>query len=222
MKTISLEEMKNLTKGLKVEVQAALAGETNSSVALLLKPDRLPRAVVTDSRGVVHSRVISYVDLLATLDAATTIGALTQDATRHVPLHTPPDGTLLMDLIQRASSNSYLLSGYVPSEEYLITLEQTTPGQSEKETTTYDVSLPPIVYRALWDEVSGSCSELSIGVLSPELEGKPSATTEVFRWPFSNVYTSFGGVLEGVCWPAKGSIRTPPGERSPSKWSNAS
>lgn len=202
-------EIHNLKKSLKVEVQAAAAGEAPASVALLLRPDRLPRAVVTDRLGVSTTRVISYVDLLATLDGATTVTALTKEAVNHIPLATPPDGTILLDLVERASANSYVATGYIPSRKRLFSLEQGIPGERGKELRTYDITLPPIVYRALWHEETRSASELSVCLLSPDLEGEPTPDTDLYRWPFSNVYTTFGGVLEGVCWHQKERIPTP-------------
>lgn len=201
--------IRNLRKSLKVEVQAALAGETPQSVALLLRADRLPRAVVTDSRGVSTTRVVSYVDLLATLDGTTTVTALANEAVNRIPLATPPDGTLLLDLIEHSSASSYVLTGHMPSREYLFSLEQGAPGQQEKELKTYNITLPPIVYRALWHERTQSVSELSICLLSPDLAGEPSPEADLYRWPFSNVYTTFGCVLEGVCWHRKEQIQTP-------------
>lgn len=198
----------NLKRSLKVEVQAALCGETKGSVALLLEADRLPRAIVTDAKGVSTTRVVSYVDLLATLDESATVSALTREATHHVELAAPPDGTLLLDLIERASANSYVLSGYAPSREYLFSLEQGFSGHEGKELTTYNITLPPIVYRAVWNEETHGVSELSICLLSPGLEGAPTPETELYRWPFSNVYTHFQGVLEGVCWYHKEQIPT--------------
>ncbi len=202
------DSIRNLKKSLKVEVQAALAGETPQCVALLLRADRLPRAVVTDSLGVSTTRVVSYVDLLATLDESATVTALAREATNHVELAAPPDGTLLVDLVQRASASSYVLTGFMPSREHLFTLEQVVPGERVKETTTYDITLPPIVYRAVWKEEAHSVSELSVCLLSPDLEGEPTPETELYRWAFSNVYTTFQGVLEGVCWYQKERIPT--------------
>ena len=37
---------------------------------------------------------------------------------------------------------------------------------------------------------------------------KPALDTPVYRYPFSNVYSSYQGVLEGVCWPTLGSVKT--------------
>lgn len=201
-------EMDRAKETLKVEVRAAVAGEAKGSVALLLRPDRLPRAVVTDSLGVSTTRVISYVDLLATLDESATVSALAKEEINHVPLAVPPAGTLLVDLVERASTNTYIVTGYVPSEEYLFSLEQGAPGWQGKELTTYEITLPPLAYRAVWREEARGLAELSLCLLSPDLAGGPTPETNLFRWPFSNVYDSFGGVLEGVCWYEKGRIPT--------------
>ena len=37
---------------------------------------------------------------------------------------------------------------------------------------------------------------------------RPALDTPVYRYPFSNVYQSYMGVLEGVCWPTLGSVKT--------------
>lgn len=203
------DSIRNLKRSLKVKVQAALAGETPQSVALLLRADRLPIAVVTDSLGVSTTRVVSYVDLLATLDESATVSALTREATNHVELAAPPDGTLLLDLVQRASANSYVLTGHVSSQTHLFSLEQGAPGNEEKYLTTHSITLPPIVYRAVWSEETRGVGELSICLLSPDLEEGPTPETDLYRWPFSNVYTTFQGVLEGVCWHRKEQIPTP-------------
>lgn len=49
-------------------------------------------------------------------------------------------------------------------------------------------------------------TELSLALLSPECKGEPAPGTETFRWPFSNVYSAFQGVFEGVCWHRKEQI----------------
>lgn len=45
-----------------------------------------------------------------------------------------------------------------------------------------------------------------MALCAPGLEGEPDAHTELYRWPFSNVYHHFGNALEGVCWPTLGRI----------------
>lgn len=195
-------ELDDLDRGLALEVEAASSGELRQSVVLLLRPDRLPRAVVTDEQGVIRSRVISYVDLIATLDGSTVIEQLEREPTRTLSLPPLPPGTLLLDLIERASEISYAVTGVLPAGEHLFTLERGLPP----EISTYRISLPPVVYRALYHERRRCATELSVALLSPELEGEPAPDTEIFRWPFSNVYSAFQGVVEGVCWYRKDQI----------------
>jgi hypothetical protein len=106
----------DLDQGLALEVEAASSGELKQSVVLLMRPDRLPRVVVTDERGVVHSRVISYVDLLATLDASTVIDQLEREPTRTLSLPPLPPGVLLVDILERASGTSYVVTGVLPTK----------------------------------------------------------------------------------------------------------
>lgn len=192
----------DLDQGLALEVEAASSGELKQSVVLLMRPDRLPRATVTDERGVVHSRVISYVDLLATLDGSTVIDQLEREPMRRLSLPPLSPGTLLLDLLERASGTSYVATGVLPRGIHLFTVERGRPP----EISTYRVALPPVVYRALYHEQRRCVTELSLALLSPEHKGEPALGMETFHWPFSNVYSTFQGVVEGVCWHRKEQI----------------
>ncbi|MGB3633530.1 MAG: hypothetical protein WA982_05785 [Rubrobacteraceae bacterium] len=184
----------SIRKGLKVEVETARAGHAGEAVVLVLRPDKLPRALVTGDDGVVRTRVISYVDLLATLDRSTTVDLLSQEPTRRLPLPPLPSGTVLVDALERPSGNAYVLTGTIPTGEHLFAL---TRGG---ETTTFMLRLPKICYRVVWSERTRAASEFSLALCSPALTGEPTADTPLFRWPFSNVYDHFGGIKEGVCW----------------------
>lgn len=203
---------KDLDEGLKVEVKSALAGETPQSVVLLQRPDRLPRALITDEAGVCHSRVLTYADLLGALDQSVTIDQLEREPERRITLPHLPPSTVLVDLIERAAegANSYVLTGVLDAQEHLFTLEGSPGTDGEQETATYQIDLPPVVYRALYNEASHSVTELSVGLLSPETDGNPAPETTVYRWCFSNVYSEFGGVMEGVCWYQKEGITLAP------------
>lgn len=194
--------VKDIKRGLKVEAEAARAGQLGESVVLLLRPDALPRALVTGPDGVVRPRVISYVDLVATLDRSCAVDLLSQEPTRRLSLPPLPAGTVLVDALERPSGNSYVLTGTVPEGEHLFAL---TRGG---ETTTFVLSLPKICYRVVWNEASRTTSEFSLALCSPALTGEPTAETHLYRWPFSNVYGHFGGVREGVCWYQRGQVIT--------------
>jgi hypothetical protein len=193
------EQIASLRRGLKVEVESALAGEVPQSAVLLLRDDRLPRALATDSKGVVHPRVISYVDLLATLENSVTITELRKEPERVLPLPPLPPGTLLVDLVERASSNLYVVTGLLPPDEHLFAVRQ------GGEASTYLIPLPSVCYRVVWNEATRRASALSLALcpLTKDVSGSgraPDPDTPLFRWPFSNVYPTFGGIREGVCW----------------------
>ena len=183
-----------------MEVESALAAEGERTVALVFRPDRLPRVVVTDERGVAHPRAISYVDLVATLDRSCAVDQLRREPTRRLPLPELPGGAVLVDVLEKASGNAYVVTGTVPEGEHLFVLEQ------GGETTTYVLRVPRICYRVLWHEARRHITEFSLALCSPLLAGEPTADTELYRWPWSNVYGNFQGVPEGVCWYQKGSV----------------
>ncbi|MDP9477493.1 MAG: hypothetical protein M3R38_17715 [Actinomycetota bacterium] len=198
-----------LKRGLRTEIELALSGEGASgeevepSVVLLIKPRRLPRALVTDSRGVITPKVVDYVDLLMSLDRSAVVTELEKEPVRTLKIPDLPKGAVLLDVVERPSGSSYVVSGAVPSGEHLFVVE------GGKKTTTHEVSLPAIAYRAVWDSRTRGLSALSLALCSPDLSGEPNAGTELFRWPFSNTYSAFTfnidgvnrEVLEGVCWP---------------------
>jgi hypothetical protein len=190
-----------LRRGLRIEVESALLGEAGPAVALLLRPERLPRAVLTDRRGVVAQKVISYVDLLATLDRSAIVEQLEREAVRSYSLPPLPAGAVLLSVEERPSGATYAVTGATRAASHLFTLRQ---GDEE---STHLIPLPPIAYRAVWEEATRSLKALSIALCSPELSGEPTPHTELYRWPFSNVYENFGGALEGVCWYQRGSVR---------------
>jgi hypothetical protein len=198
-----------LKRGLRTEIEFALSGEGASgegvepSVVLLIKPRRLPRALVTDSRGVITPKVVDYVDLLMSLDRSAVVTELEKEPVRTLKIPDLPKGAVLLDVVERPSGSSYVVSGAVPSGEHLFVVE------GGKKTTTHEVRLPAIAYRAVWDSRTSRLSALSLALCSPDLSGEPNADTELFRWPFSNTYSAFTfnidgvnrEVLEGVCWP---------------------
>jgi hypothetical protein len=179
---------------------AGEAGQKEPSVALVLRPGAPPRAVLTDERGVVTEKALSYVDLLATLDHSAVVTQLRKEAVREHELPELPPGALLVSVAERPSASTFTVTGHCPPTEHLFTLEE---GGT---TSTHGINLPPLVWRAVWDDATGSLQTLSLTVASPELEGEPTAATDIYSWPFSNVYYTFGGALEGVCWPGKGSV----------------
>lgn len=202
-----MDDLAKLKRGLKTEVELTLAGEAGRSVVLLLREDRLPLACVTDARSVVTKKVVSYVDLLATLDGSSVVDGLEREAARTTRLPPLPRNTMFVDLMEKPSGNALVLTGWIERREHLFVLE------SGGETTTHEIALPRLVWRAVWHEGERVLSSLSLALVSPDLGGgEPTAQTPLYRWPFSNVYPSFGGALEGVCWPTMRQMRLEPSE----------
>jgi hypothetical protein len=192
---------------LAVEAEYAREGGGPPSVVLLLRPDRLPRAVVTDERGLSHHRVISPADLLSILDRSTTLDAIREKPeARKTSLPPLPSGTVLVDLVEdgTADGRQIVLTGVVPGGKHLF------PLKSGGERSTHLVPLPPICYRTVHDCSTNTSRSFSLALLAPAEDRRggadPGPDTTLFRWPFSNVYGSFGGTIEGVCWYARGRV----------------
>ncbi|MEW6635352.1 MAG: hypothetical protein AB1425_00900 [Actinomycetota bacterium] len=185
-----------LKRGLRTEIERSLAGEAGASVVLLLREGSLPMAAITDAHGTVHKKVLSFVDLLAALDGSSVVDQLEKEATRTLSVPPLPPHTLLLALLERPSGFTYVLTGFVRPRVHLFVLEHAG------HTTTHELPLPHLVWRAVWEERTRSLSSLSLALCSPHLDGgEPTAATRLYRWPFSNVYDRFGGAMQGVCWP---------------------
>lgn len=213
-------------RGLATEIELALSGGVGSvggrdgdpaegfavqaqrvvpSVVWIMEQGELPRALVRDAHGVVTPKVLDFVDLLTALDGSCTVRELERDPPeRRIDLPALPVGALFADAIERVSGCSYVVTGAVPPAEHPFVAEG-GHGEEERDlTTTHDVPLPHVAYRAVWrpdDEGEGRHRQgrlggLSIGLLSPELSGPPKADSQVFRWPFPHA----GGGHGRVCW----------------------
>lgn len=202
-------DLEKLKRNLRTDIALTLSGEgatgagdgrIEPSALLLMKPRELPRALITDSRGVTTPKVLDYVDLISTLDSSSVVTELEREPVRTLALPELPDGALLVDLIERPSGNSYVLTGTIQPQAHLFVLDE---GDA---TSTHELNLPRICYRAHWDGRQRNVITLALALCSPALKGEPTAATELYRWPFSNVYHDFGGTLEGVCWPSKKEI----------------
>ena len=202
-------DLERLKRNLRTDIALKLSGENASaagegraepSALLLLKPRQLPRALITDSRGVTTPKILDYVDLLSGLDSSSVVAELEREPVRTVELPELPAGALLVDLIERPSGNSYVVTGTINPETHLFVLDE------DGQTSTHELNLPRICYRAHWHERERHVTTLALALCSPALTGEPTASTELYRWPFSNVYHDFRGTLEGVCWPSKTTI----------------
>lgn len=220
------ERPASLTEGLATELCRATSGQYPESVLVLLQDDQLPKIQITDSNGLVAHKVVSYADLLAALDESSVVKTLEDDSRRTSKLPQLPEGTLLVDMHEQPEGRSFTLTGYLPPERYLFCLE----SRDQKETRTYEIPLPYLVYSVLYDEHSATVRNFALTLCSPELgylptrepdeeepaepagliddEGPPGPHTALYRYPFSNVYPRYGDFEEGVCWPTVNQVRT--------------
>ena len=166
-------------------------------VALLVPASGMPRAKVLKA-GVEVPKTVSLLQLLQLLDRSTVLDALRLPP--HRTSHAPPlpPRTMLFSTIDFPEDVEHVLTAWMPPARYPFTL------QDENATTTHMVPMPPIVYRAHLRAGDGRLKSLCL-TLAPELreEDPPDAKlkTPLYRYPFSNVFGEYGGVLEVACWP---------------------
>ena len=199
-RTVRVDVERAESGGPAVENHDVSAPPGRPSIVLYLAEGEPPRALLTDERGRVLPKVLSYVDLLYTLDDSARIKELEREPEERRGLPPLPEGAMLVDLIERASGSSYVVTGVLPPETH------TFPVDRGEASEIFEVPMPHIVYRVEWHEVARRVGAFSFAILSPEHDGPVTLTTEVYSYPFSNVYSLHGGVLEGVCWPVRSRI----------------
>ena len=207
------QQLEHLKQTVRVDVLRAESGYSagaqdspqpvpRPSIVLYLADGEPPRALLTDARGRVLPKVLSYVDLLYTLDGSSVVEELARDLEERRRLPPLPEGAMLIDLIERPSGSSYAVTSVLPPETH------TFPVDRGDASEIFEVPMPHLVYRVVWEEAAKRVRQFSLAVLSPEHDGPVTPTTEVYSYPFSNVYSVHGGVLDSVCWPAKAGIET--------------
>lgn len=226
------------TEGLATEVKRAADGQRPDSVLLLVQAARLPMAYITSPSGVVQTKVISYPDLLAALDDSSVVAALNGEEHRSTSLPPLPANALLVDLHESPAGNAYTVTGYIEPQTYLFCLETRDKGEVTTSTyeiplpylvysvhydhTKQAVDGFSLTLCALGQTPESDRQRSSEGDDQGETENSaaaglakdegpqraPDSTTQLYKYPFSNVYDVYGQALEGVCWPTMGSIET--------------
>ena len=166
-------------------------------VALVVPASGMPRAKVLNA-GVEVPKTVSLLQLLRLLDRSTLLEALTLPPHRTSDAPPLPRRTMLLSTIDFPEHVEHVVTAWMPPASYLFAL------QDEDATTTHKVPMPAIVYRAHLRAGDGRLKSLSL-TLAPELrpEDPPNVKlrTPLYRYPFSNVYGEYAGVLEAACWP---------------------
>jgi hypothetical protein len=227
-------ELTLLKHGLATEIRRAGDGELPGSVVVLIRDDRLPMVQFTNSHGVVASKSITYPDLLGALDDSSVVESLPDQSTRTTKLPVLPENTLLVDVNESPAGRSYTATGYTEPDTYLFCLESNRNAETATFEIPLPYLVWSVVYEEASRTISlfslTLCSpekgyprvgESEKSVAPPaglhKDEGPqdfrrgswtpPGPDTPLYRYPASNVYHSYRGALEGVCWPTMDRIR---------------
>lgn len=176
--------------------------EPVDEITLTLRRAQKPRLTIRRG-GVLIPKTCSIVQLLGLLDSSTTVSVLSEEESKRVSVPPLPERALLLDVEQYARDNEYVLTGWLPPAEYPFVLERSV-ADGGREPRAFLIPLPTIVYRARWSEKERSILELSIALCPAFPEDgsvRDRLAAPLYRYPFSNIYGSYGSVLEGVCWP---------------------
>ena len=225
---MNLEELERAKKNVQVDIRRAELGEpralseasnhrgagadtgwpdaSRESIVIYLPSSGPPTALLTDDWGRATPTVLSYVDLLYTLEESAVLEELTRDPLEHTPLPSIPPGTLLVDRFGTSRQTDYVFTGVIEPARHLFILEYPV----EEEIKTYELPMPHVCWRALWSETHRTLSNLSIAFLSPEHQGSVTPETELYHYPFEHVYAGTGPRLERVCWPVLNMMRVEP------------
>lgn len=170
-------------------------------VAMLIPPSGMPSVKVLKN-GVEIPKTCSLVELLRLLDRSTLLDAL------RLPSHRTSDAppllprTMLLSTIDFPEHVEHVVTAWMPPATYPFTLRG-----NDSDTTTHSVPMPAIVYRAHLGANDGRLRSLSLTLapgLDPDASAELQLQTPLYRYPFSNVYGEWGGVLEAACWPTIG------------------
>lgn len=162
----------------KADVESASV----SRVDLRLEPKRLPVLTVTDGRGVVESKSVGLLELLRLLDHSTVWEAVRELRTRRVDIPPLPPNTILASARETPTEESFSVTAWLPPRRWALLYGD----------LAHVIGLPTICYRVDWSE--GAVRALYLA-LAPWSAPVPVYNTELYRWPFSNVFQN-----GQACW----------------------
>ena len=175
--------------------------EPVEEVTLTLTPAGVPTVKIKRG-GVEIPKTCSLVDLLGFLDESTVVEALKLPPYRTSDTPPLPPRALLLSTIDFPDDVHHVVTGWIPPALHPFVLRD-----NRGETSTHSVPMPVIVYRAHLGAKDRKLRSLSL-TLAPDFpEDGPverRLQTTLYRYPFSNVYEKYGGVLEAACWPTIG------------------
>lgn len=208
---MNVQELERVKDRVNVDIRSAALGEPPmdgsgspappGSIVLYIPPSGPPCAQITDEAGRVTPKILSYLDLLYTLEDSAILEDLKTDPLKRTPLPPLPAGTILVDLLQKSSETTYAITGVLEPATHLFILEY------GEDIDTYELPMPHVVWRALWTESTQQLQSLSIAYVSPDHEGPVTPETELYHYPFEHVYAGPDDQPERVCWPTLRDLR---------------
>ena len=183
-----------------LEIENTVGGheEPVESATLTLTPTGVPTVKITRG-GIEIPKTCSLLDLLGFLDESSVLEALKLPPYRTASAPPLPPRALLLSTVDFPEDVHHVVTGWMPPARYPFVLRD-----DRGNITTHSVPLPVIVYRAYLGAKDRKLRSLAL-TLAPDFpEDGPTVQqlkTPLYRYPFSNVYEKYGGVMEAACWP---------------------
>ncbi len=192
----------------RVNNEPAEGEEAVEGVSLSLAPSGISTLKIRRG-GVETHKTCSLIEFLEFLDRSLVLNALAlpPHRTGHVP--PLPPRTLLVSTVDFPEDVHHLITGWMPPARYPFVL------RDHGDLTVHSVPLPALVYRAHLGAKDHKLRSLSLTLAPGFPEDGPverQLETPLYRYPFSNVYGEYGGVMEACCWPTIGADDVEPSE----------
>lgn len=151
---------------------------------LRLTPTNLPQLELK-MNGLTRYKTVGWHQLLKMLDRSIVVEQLERPPVHKVAIPQLPERVLFVTTEETTSDLTVVMTGWTPGVEYPFVFRE----------RTYLIQTPVIVYRVRWSNSKKAITELSLAVST---DTNVTATSTLFRWPFSNVYRD-----QRVCWTAE-------------------
>ena len=141
---------------------------------------------IVDSVGVARYKTTGWHELLTMLDHSIVVEKLKESRVYDVDIPRMPKDVLLTSTRLFDNGQAQVkVTGFVKGIEYPFLYQE----------RSYMIQIPNIVYRATWQKRGEGDGKLLSLSLATTTSDEPTEETELYRWPFSNVYSN-----GKVCW----------------------
>lgn len=145
---------------------------------------------ITNGERTTQNKAVPLAELLRLLDGSSVVETLRHDSVKRHTLPPLPQGTMHVGMIEYPGDRDIIVTGWTPARLWPSKLVERVGGQ------TFVVPLPPIVWRAQWNETSRKLGGLALTVAHPDERTPPSPESKLYKFPLSNVWGR-----AAVCWP---------------------